>query len=153
MQLSTQTKFHRDCDWRRAHRRILRQIHELWCYRPSNCITATRRLLIRWPENSSISRRRSYDDCKIAGEVQVPAGSENHAVAAAAAYWIYSETWGLGAFDRLAGAINSASETKPAMRHSRVFCSISLCFITTKDSIHIWITKAPTNMKCKQQNR
>ncbi len=43
--------------------------------------------------------------------------------------------------------------TKPAMKHSRTFCSISLYFITAKDCIHTWITKAQTNMKQKQQNR
>lgn len=32
-------------------------------------------------------------------------------------------------------------------------CNISLCFITTKDCIHTWITKIQTNMKQKQQNR
>ena len=43
--------------------------------------------------------------------------------------------------------------TKPAMKHSRTFCSISPCFITTKDCIHTWITKVRTNMKLKQQKR
>ena len=42
---------------------------------------------------------------------------------------------------------------KPAMKHSRIFCSISLYFITAKDCIHTWITKVQTNMKQKQQNR
>jgi len=41
--------------------------------------------------------------------------------------------------------------TKLAMKHSRTFCSISLCFITTKDCTHTWITKAQANMKQKQQ--
>ena len=43
--------------------------------------------------------------------------------------------------------------TKPAMQHSRIFCSISTCFITTKDCIHTWIIKVRINMKQKQQNR
>lgn len=42
--------------------------------------------------------------------------------------------------------------TKLAMKHNRIFCSISLCFITTKDCIHTWITKAQINMKQMQQN-
>lgn len=40
--------------------------------------------------------------------------------------------------------------TKPGMKHSRIYCSISPCFITARDCIHTWITKAPINMKQKQ---
>jgi hypothetical protein len=43
--------------------------------------------------------------------------------------------------------------TKPGMKHSRTFCSISLCFITTRDCIHTWIIKVQINMKQKQKNR
>ena len=37
--------------------------------------------------------------------------------------------------------------TKPSMEHNRIYCSISLCFITAKDCIHVWIAKTQTNMK------
>jgi len=46
--------------------------------------------------------------------------------------------------------VANGGTTKPAMGHSRIFCSISLCFITTRGCIHIWIIKAQTNMKQKR---
>jgi transposase InsO family protein len=48
---------------------------------------------------------------------------------------------------------NSASSntTKPAVRRSKMYCSILLCFITALGCIHTRDTKAPINMKQRQQ--
>ena len=73
------------------------------------------------------------------------------------AAWVVWEVVGIMQLRKASLAASSRNAAnggiiKPAMKHSRTFCSISPCFITTKDCIHAWITKIRTNMKLKQQN-
>jgi hypothetical protein len=45
------------------------------------------------------------------------------------------------------GNVVNGGIARSAMEHNKIYCSISLCFITAGNCIHIWIIEAQINMK------